>query len=500
MTRVNLSRKYQVLVVGAGPGGLVASITLARYGIDVLVIDKRTRVSGLSRSLVISTRGMELMRRFGLEDPIRSGAADVKIRAWVTPNLSSREGTELPSGYPTDAEAAQASPTRPAWVAQDHHEPILVDHLRGLSSATIRFGCRLQEVTQHEHGVRATLIDGESRALEHVHASFLIAADGAHSTVRTQLGIDMAGPDDLADYQRVEFTAAPLWHLVGEHRYGLYVITSPDAAGALAPRGLGDRWFLAQETPVGSRGMLDLTDDRLTEVIRRAVGSDTLRPQIERVSSWAFAAQLAERYRSGHCFLVGDAAHRMTPRGGMGMNTAIQDAFDLGWKMAWVLRGWAGPQLLDSYERERRPVAAHNVQRSAQPGGARSEVGEALPWDLNGRLPHHWVTVGDKSQSTVDLIGDGLTLLVGHPEAGWGNAARYAERNAPIDVHSLDGRVLDALDLPEPGALLTRPDGHVLRRWSEFDDAARADLQGANLGALLTSPQRGSPESVAGAS
>jgi putative polyketide hydroxylase len=134
MVRVELSRTCEVLVAGAGPGGLVAAITLARYGIDVVLIDKRSTPSGLSRSLVMSTRGMELMRRFGLEQAVRSGAADVKIRAWVTPDLASGEGTEMPLGNPSDAEAALASPTRPAWVAQDHHEPIMLEHLRRLPS------------------------------------------------------------------------------------------------------------------------------------------------------------------------------------------------------------------------------------------------------------------------------------------------------------------------------------------------------------------------------
>jgi putative polyketide hydroxylase len=236
MVRVEISRNCEVLVAGAGPGGLVAAITLARYGIDVVLIDKRSTPSGLSRSLVISTRGMELMRRFGLEQAVRSGAADVKIRAWVTPDLASGEGTEMPLGNPSDAEAALASPTRPAWVAQDHHEPIMLEHLRSLPSASIRLGCQLLRVTQDDSGVRAAVADAGTGVAEGISASYLIAADGAHSTVREQLGIAMAGPDDLADYERVEFTA-PLWQLAGEHRYGLYVITRPAAAGVLAPRG-----------------------------------------------------------------------------------------------------------------------------------------------------------------------------------------------------------------------------------------------------------------------
>lgn len=471
MARVNLSRTCGVLVAGAGPGGLVAAITLARYGIDVLLLDKRGTPSGLSRALTISTRGMELMRRFGLEEAVRSGAADVRIRAWVTPDLASGVGTEMPLGYPSDAEAALASPTRPAWVAQDHHEPVMAEHLRGSPTASIRLGCQLIGVTQDDSGVRALVADAGTGAVESIGASYLIAADGAHSTVRHQLGISMIGPGELADYERVEFTA-PLWPLAREHRYGLYVITRPDAAGVLAPRGRGDRWFLARETPVGTRGLLGLGQDELTGLIRRAAGAGTLRPQIERLSTWTFAAQLAERYAQGRCFLVGDAAHRATPRGGTGMNTAIQDAFDLGWKLAWVLHRWASPELLATYERERRPVAAHNLQRSSEPTGARRQTAEALPWDLGHRLPHRWLPAGDGQMSTLDLIGDGLTLLAGPSDPRWKRLAGTVPPNPPIDVHVLDARTAAALDLPPTGALLARPDGRELRRWTGFDSAS----------------------------
>jgi putative polyketide hydroxylase len=293
----------------------------------------------------------------------------------------------------------------------------------------------------------------------------------------------MAGPDDLADYERVEFTA-PLWQLAGEHRYGLYVITRPGAAGVLAPRGPGDRWSLSREIPVGSRGLAGLGQDELTGLIQRAAGAGALRPQIERLSAFTFAAQLAERYAQGRCFLVGDAAHRATPRGGTGMNTAIQDAFDLGWKLAWVLRGWAGPELLATYERERRPVAAHNVQRSSEPTGARRETAEALPWDLGGRLPHHWLPAGDQERSTVDLIGDGLTLLAGPSDPRWLRFATYIKPNAPLNVHVIDAHTSEALGLQPTGALLARPDGRELGRWTSADTAIAAAAESSVLPAV----------------
>ena len=167
------------------------------------------------------------------------------------------------------------------------------------------------------------------------------------------------------------------------------------------------------------------------------------------------------------------------------MNTAIQDSFDLGWKLAWVLRGWASPGLLATYERERRPVAAHNVQRSSEPGGARQETGQALAWDLGGRLPHHWLASGKGRTSTIDLMGDGLTLLSGPSDPRWARFAESMPSTVPVDVHVVDAGTADALRLPAAGALLARPDGRELRRWPGVDAAAAIGLDGSVLPDLL---------------
>jgi putative polyketide hydroxylase len=125
---------------------------------------------------------------------------------------------------------------------------------------------------------------------------------------------------------------------------------------------------------------------RLLELFSTAAGIAGLSPRIERVRTFGFAGQLAERFQNGRCFLIGDAAHRMTPRGGTGMNTAIQDGYDIGWRLGWVLRGWCGRGLLDTYEAERRPVAAHNVARSADRNGAENGAADALAWISTGAL------------------------------------------------------------------------------------------------------------------
>jgi hypothetical protein len=181
------------------------------------------------------------------------------------------------------------------------------------------------------------------------------------------------------------------------------------------------------------------------------------------------------------------------------MNTAIQDSFDLGWKLAWVLRGWAPPSLLDSYQTERRPIALHNVQRSAQPAGARATTGEALPWDLNGRLAHHWIPAPAPQISTLDLVGDGLTLLAGPRDPRWAGVKDDYRGAVPLTVHLLDAETADALELRPGGAMLVRPDGREAGRWPGYDAWLRPGRPGLLAGlptmppAALSLPARGRP-------
>ncbi len=462
--------EVDVLVVGAGPCGLVAALTVAVYGLDVLVIEQRAGESNLSRALVISTRGMELMRRFGLEEAVRADAADVDPTALVTATLTASDGVVMPLGYPSDAEAAAVSPTRPSWTPQSHHEPLLLSRLEAMPTATVCFGHELVGLDQHHEWVDASVLDRVSGEQRQVRTRYVIAADGARSSVRTMLGIGMEGPDDLAVYERVEFVA-DLDVAVGDRRHALYVLKDPLVDGAvLARRGRANRWSLSREHPLDGAGLDELTTAELIDLLRAAIGVTDLHVDIERFSRFSFAAQIAERCRDGRCVLIGDAAHRMTPRGGTGMNTGIQDAFDVGWKIAWILRTWAPPALLDTYEHERRPIALHNIGRAAQPGGARRSSDEALPWDLDDRLTHCWIDRGGQRVSTLDLIGDGLTLFTATDDAGWSHVAGQTAFAAPVEIVPVSGDVALALRVGSTGAVLVRPDGHEVARWTAVDD------------------------------
>jgi putative polyketide hydroxylase len=371
MDGADRARRLPVVIAGAGPAGLVTAITLARSGIGSLLVERNPGLSPLPRATAVSTRTMELLRSWGLEDEVRAGQLDIgAVGAWTAETLASPDGAVMPLGIAGLEQAAEASPTTPAGVPQDHLEPVLLRHLRSFGLAEVRFGTELVALTQDADGVAVALREVATGRGWTVRAGHVVGADGAHSRVRSLLGIAMDGPDRLNDQLTVLFEA-PLGKVVGDRRYGIYFVQHPDAGGVFVPNGQGDRWLYGRGWDPAHERLEDYTDARLTGLIRTAAGVADLPVRPVAKGAFSFAAQVARRYREGRAFLAGDAAQRMTPRGGMGMNTAVAEGHDLGWKLAWVLRGWAGPDLLDTYEAEWRPVGARRTARSADPAPRR---------------------------------------------------------------------------------------------------------------------------------
>src|SRR4051794_1235423 len=400
-----------VLIAGAGPAGLATAITLSRHGIASVVVERRNRRGAHPRATGISTRSMELLRSWGLESAATAGGVDVEWTGRATESLATvARGRSFPLGMPTRSEAAAISPTAPACIPQDHLEPVLTRELHRLGRSRLVTGAEVLDVEEVGDEAHVRVRDIARGTVRTVAARWVVAADGMRSRIRTGLGIGAPGVDGLDDRISVLFRA-PLWRLVERHRHGLYMITHPEAAGALLPAGRADRWIYARSFDPRADGPDDHGPERLTRLIRRAAGDPGLEPRVQNVGAVTFGAHLAERFRAGRVLLAGDAAHRVTPRGGTGLNSALKDGFDLGWKLAWVLTGWAPEDLIDTYEAERRPAVAHNLERSIDPEGSIREPGAEIAADLGGRVRHAWTGPAGARRSTVDLLGLGLTLF-----------------------------------------------------------------------------------------
>jgi putative polyketide hydroxylase len=522
-----------VLIVGAGAGGLSASTLLAHYGIQPLLVDRRREIFVYPKARNLTFRSLEILRTVGL-GPAVNAAADHITNMIGKRTLSDAEVTSvLSADFFPSAEAVSPEPFG-KYCPQNKLEPILLSESRRLG-CDIRYGMELVSFHQDDAGVSATIRDLDSGALQVVHADYLIAADGTHSHIRRELGIATSGFGKLPIFVVFIYFRAPWRQFVPELGDGDGVqINNADVTGILLS-GQGDLAVFAL-TYFPSRGeTVDrFTPERCRELILKAIGTP-IDMEIVDIAPWQPYELVADQFRCGRVFLVGDSAHTMPPFKGGGANTAIASAHNLAWKLAAVLDGTAGPELLDTYQAERRPVGLFAARQSLTGPGAsfleladnrptlrageerpffymiagykyRSRAvvtnepsptddnqvhlvdGEQLHGEPGTRLPHAWVQRDGERVSTLDLHNCGLGLFISAGGAPWANAAASvsASLGVPIDVYrvgleeaiqDLDGRWVQLTGLLPEAALLVRPDGFVGWRADTLPRSPADELQ-----------------------
>ncbi len=496
-----------VLIVGGGPVGLCASLLLARHGVPSLLIERHPGASLYPKARLVNTRSMEVFRQIGLERAVRAIGLPPELarHAIWAKTLAGEEVRRVVLAMADSDAMAALSPTLACTTSQEVLEPALLAAIGQRGLGEVRFGCELVTLSQDDAGVTATVLDRAGGEETYVRARYLVGADGAHSRVRELLGIRMEGPAGLGHSINILFRA-DLTPWVAGRSLNLCFIQQPGAAGVLLAVDGATRWYYqAFYFPSAGQRAEDFTPERCVALLRAAMGVPDLAVEIARVAPWSSAARVAERFAEGRVFLMGDAAHEMPPAGGFGMNTGIQDAHNLAWKLAAVLGDWAGPALLDTYRDEREPVGrrvteqtlanltslrrvdAGSAEEAGRPrdAGLRSgrpelfnELGlifgaayasaavvpdgtlppevanpvtEYVPTASPGcRAPHTWLEHGGERRSTLDLFGAAFVLLAGAAGEAWRREglAVAAERHVPLHAYTVG-----------PGGDLADPDG-----------------------------------------
>lgn len=354
-----------VIVVGAGPVGLALAINLGRAGIKTILLERNPEPQFLPKMERCNARSMEMFRRIGLSKKIRDAGlrADCPMDVFIVEDLT--KPALLEEKHPSIQTFQQkirecrdlSMPLEPyQLISQYTLEPLLKAEAEALQSVEVLFGHELIEFSQSDDGVSVRFEDSDGQP-KTLMAAYLVGCDGGSSPIRKQLGIKLRGEGGILELQQALFYCEELFERL-PHGNG-------PGQGRHYHRADADHTFLIMQDSTKHWSLHATVPDaeamkrKFEEIVGFPVDYELLS-----CAPWRQNLLLADRYREGRVFLAGDSVHLVIPTGGLGMNTGVGDAFDLAWKLIGTLKGWGGPELLDSYEIERRQIGDRNVGAS----------------------------------------------------------------------------------------------------------------------------------------
>lgn len=480
----------------------MTSLLLARAGVPVVLLEQRNLLSTHPKAMGITRRTAEIFREAGLLDRLRDAyqpAQGTELIIWAE-SLAGREWGRAPR----PPEDVDFSPCAPFHCPQPHTESVLFAALEAEPLASIRLGWRVQSVRQMTNGVEVTGTRSNGEAFT-CRAEWLVAADGASSSIRRITGVETEGPGDLGHFLNVYFHADPCDALEGR-RALLYNVLREDLVEFLVSVNGRDLWLMHHFLQPGEEAG-DYGTERLAGLVKSAFGLGELRVEILGVAPWVMSPRVATRFRSGRILLAGDAAARLSPAGGLGMNTGLQSAHNLAWRLAAVVSGAATASLFYGYERERHAVSLDVMHHTnANSGEVFRAVDYALRGDFDGlrellrsssrqkeetafdtgvcyngraRFPHAWLRHQGRRLSTLDLLGGRFVLLAGPTATVGGDTTLEVVR--PTDFE--DAGFAERVGIDGDGVVLVRPDGFIA--WECRHGADDAVVARAKAAALL---------------